>query len=78
MTSALEKKYKSCHHDRAHQVIPEIMQMLAPGEQISVNFATFNKRNFMVVKDRVSGMIWARATKDQTTNETFMAVMEWS
>ena len=54
------------------------MQMLAPGEQISVNFATFNKRNFMVVKDRVSGMIWARATKDQTTNETFMAVMEWS
>ena len=87
MTAALKKKYKSCeackvdnisHHDKAHQVIPEGLQMLAPGEQISVDFATFNNSNFMVVKDRVSGLIWARVTKDQTTNETFKSVMEWS
>ena len=30
------------HHDRAHEVIPESMHMLAAGEQISVDFATFN------------------------------------
>ena len=47
------------------------MQMLAPGVKISVDFATFNNSNFMVVKDRVSGMVGARATKDQTTNEAF-------
>ena len=66
MASALEKKCRSCepckvdsisHHDKAHQVIPESMQMLAPGEQISVDLATFNNCTFMVVKDRVSGLI---------------------
>ena len=87
MASALDKKYKSCeackidsisHHDKPHQVIPENMQMLAVGEQISVDFATYNNRSFMVLKDRVSGLIWARPTKDQTTQEAFKVVMEWS
>ena len=32
----------------------------------------------MVVKDRVSGLIWARPTKDQTTQEAFKVIMEWS
>ena len=73
MASALDKKYKSCeackmdsisHHDKPHQVIPENMQMLAAGEQISVDFAVYNNKSFMVVKDRVSGLIWARPTKN--------------
>ena len=54
------------------------MQMLAVGEQISVDFAVYNNRSFMVVKDRVSGLIWARPTKDQTTQEAFKVIMEWS
>ena len=54
------------------------MQMLAVGEQISVDFAVYNNRSFMVLKDRVSGLIWARPTKDQTTQEAFKVVMEWS
>ena len=87
MAAALDKKHKSCeackidsisHHDKPHQVIPENMQMLAVGEQISVDFATYNNRNFMVLKDRVSGLIWARPTKNQTTQEAFTSIMEWS
>ena len=87
MASALERKYKSCeackidsisHHDKPHQVIPEKLQMLVAGEQISVDFAVFNNKDFMVVKDSVSGLIWARPTKNQTTEEAFKVVMEWS
>ena len=87
MASALDKKYKACeackensisHHDKPHQVIPENLQMLAAGEQISVDFAVFNNKDFMVVKDRVSGLIWARPTRDQTSQEAFKVIMEWS
>ena len=40
------------HHNKPHQVIPENLQMLAPGEQISIDFATFNNKTMLVVKDQ--------------------------
>ena len=52
--------------------------MLAPGEQISVDFGTYQKQDMLMVKDRVSGLIWAKATKNQTAQEAFNAIMEWS
>ena len=61
MTSALERKYVNCqeckvnsisNHDKAVQVIPEELTMLAPGEQISVDFATYQKQDMLLVKDR--------------------------
>ena len=66
MTSGLEKKYLGCeacksdsisHHDKTHQVIPEGLHILAPGEQISVDFAVFNNQNILMVKATVSGLI---------------------
>ena len=76
----MDKKYKSCeackldsisHHDKPHHIIPENLQMLAVGEQISVDFAVYNNKSSMVVKDRVSCLIWSRPTKDKTTPEAF-------
>ena len=52
-------------------VIPEKLQFLAPGEQISVDFCMFARKNIMVIKDRTSGLFWAKLTKDQTTDSAF-------
>ena len=87
MISALEKKYRRCeqckidsisHHEKSHQLVPENLLFLAPGEQISINFGLYNNKSMLVIKDRVSGLIWAKVTKNQTTDEAFKAVMEWS
>ena len=87
LTASLERKYINCreckensisNHDKKVQVIPENLTMLAPGEQISIDFATYNSQNMLMVKDRVSGMIWAKATKNQTAHAAFEAVMEWA
>ena len=86
MFSSLEKKYLGCkacktdsisHHDKAHQVIPEGLNLLAPGEQISIDFCVFNNQNILMVKDRVSGLIWGKLTKNQTSDKAFRGVMEW-
>ena len=85
MSSSLEEKYLGCepckvdsisHHKKAHQAIPENLQLLAPGEQISIDFAVFNNKPMLVVKNHVSGLLWAKVTKDQTTEEAFKGVME--
>ena len=87
MASALEKKYYSCqdcknnsvsNHDKTIQVVPEGLNMLAPSEQVSVDFCSYLKQDIMMLKDRVSGLIWARATRNQTAQEAFNALMEWS
>ena len=64
------------HHDKAHQVIPEGINLLAPGEQISIDFCVFNDQNIFMVKDRVSGLICGKLTKNQTSDEAFGGVME--
>ena len=85
MTSALEKKYRGCeqckidsisHHEKSHQVVPENLLFLAPGEQIRIGFRLYNNKSMLVIKDRMSGLIWAKATKNQTTDKAFKALME--
>ena len=87
MSSSLEKKYPGCkagktnsiyHHDKAHQVIPEGLNLLAPGVQISIDFCLYNNQNILMVKDRVAGLIWGKLTNNQTSDEVFRAVMEWA
>ena len=87
ISSALEKKYLGCedckansisHHDKAYQVVPEGLILLAPGEQISIDFCSYNNQNILMVKDRVSGLIWGKLTKNQTSDEAFRGVMEWA
>ena len=45
---------------------------------MSVDFCTYLKQDILMLKDRVSGLIWARATRNQTAQEAFNAIMEWS
>ena len=85
MLKCLKEKYLGCEpckldsqsqHNKPHQVIPENLQFLMPGEQISVDFKTFNNKTMLVVKDRVFGLVWAKLTKDQTSDEAFRAIVE--
>ena len=80
MASTLEKKYIGCqeckansisHHDKPVQVIPEGLKMLAPGEQVSVDFCSFRKQDILMIKDRVSGLIWCRCARSQTSQDAF-------
>ena len=58
-------------------MVPEGLNLLAPGEQVSVDFCSYLKQDILMVKDSVSGMIWSRATRNQTSQEAFTALMEW-
>jgi hypothetical protein len=87
MAQQLAEKYDTCGPCKEFSnskpvkpasVIPESMQFLAPGEQISVDFCVFARTNILLIKDRASGMFWARKTKDQTSDSTIKAIIQWS
>lgn len=72
------KEFSNSKPTKPVSVIPENLQFLAPGEQISVDFCTFARKNIMVIKDRTSGLFWAKLTKDQTTDSAVKGIIEWS
>ena len=43
-----------------------------------MDFCSYLKQDILMIKDRVSGMIWGKVTRNQTSQEAFSAVMEWS
>ena len=59
----LEACYKSCVdcktelNSKVHkpEVIPEDLTMLTPGEEITMDFASYGSRKFLVIKDCASG-----------------------
>ena len=63
---------------KEYNVIPQSLSMIAPGEQILLDFCQFARKQIMVIKDRVSGYFWAKVCKDQTTNSAVGAVVECS
>ena len=52
--------------------------MVSTSLQISIDFAVYNNQHILVVKDRVSGLIWGKVTKNHTSDKAFKRVMEWS
>ena len=86
MAQQLTEKYESCSPCKEFSntkatkpvsVIPENMQFLAPGEQLSVDYCVYGGRNILVIKDRASGLFWAKLTKDQTTDSAMKGIIEW-
>ena len=59
MLKHLTKKYNGCLACildsktviKAHIVVPENLEFLAPGKQISADFAHYNNHNIVVIKD---------------------------
>ena len=59
------------------EVIPEDLTLLAPGEQVSMDFASYGSRKYLIIKDRTSGYLSVEMTKDQTTKEAIRATHLW-
>ena len=87
MTMSIEELYKTCEvcqeesNSKVHKkavVIPEDLTMLAPAERICMDYATYEGRKYMIIKDVSSGFIDVKSTKDQTTQEATRCVHEWS
>ena len=58
-----EAKSKTC------EVIPPDLTQLAPTESISIDYASYNNQDILVIKDRSSGFIGAVLTKDKSSAE---------
>ena len=87
MSAEIEKVYESCEdciqeglskvHKRA-TVIPEDLSLLAPGESVSMDFASIGTKKYLILKDKSTGFLHAKITKDQTTSEAQKVVHEWA
>ena len=51
--------------------------MLAPGEQLSMDYASYGSSKYLVIKDRASGFLAVENTKDQTTSEALKGTHKW-
>ena len=78
------KMYKDCKtesiakiHKKA-SVIPQDLMMIAPGEHLSMDYATYVGKKYLIIKDVHSGFIDVKWTKNQTTEEAERCVHEWS
>ena len=87
MSKDIEEIYRTCQeckeesnskvHKRA-EVIPADLTMMAPAEELSMDYATYENKKYMIIKDKASGFIDVKQTKDQTTAEAQRCVHEWS
>ena len=87
MAKAIETVYKTCEdckeegNNKIHKkasVIPADLTMLAPGESLSMDYATYEGRRYLIIKDFSTGFIDVKRTKDQSTSEAEKCVHEWS
>ena len=62
---------------KTYEVIPPDLTQLAPAESISIDYASYNNQNILIIKDRSSGFIGAVLTKDQSSAESVRAMMSW-
>ena len=59
-------------------VIPQDLMKIAPGECLSMDYATYEGKKYLIIKDVHSGFIYGKRTKNQTTEEAERCVHEWS
>ena len=50
---------------------------MAPGEEISCEYMSFGAQSILVMKDRMSGFIAAKLTKDKSPREAIDALKTW-
>ena len=62
------KRESSSKPSKAYNATPQYLVLMAPAEEISYDFMSFGAQSILVIKDRQSGFIAAKLTKDKTTN----------
>ena len=68
--NSISKMNKDC------EVIPDDLQLLAPNEVINLDFCQVGNTNFLVLKDKATGWLRAKITKDQTTEYVEKVLVE--
>ena len=58
------------------EVIPDDLQLLAPAEVIHIDFCQVGNKNVFVLKDKATGWLSAKITKDQTTESVAKVLIE--
>ena len=87
MSKDIREIYKTCKDCKTESiakihkkvsVIPQDLQMIAPGEKLTMDYATYERKQYLIIKDVHSGFIDVKRTKNQTTEEAERCVHEWS
>ena len=56
------------------QVLPEDLTILAPAEQISMDFAESGSQDLLIIKDKASGFLEVVKARDKTTASAIKAL----
>ena len=71
------RKYEDCldckensvsKEKRKCEVVPSDLTLLAPNEELNMDFLVWNQKNVLVIVDRHSGFVYAEITQKQTTD----------
>ena len=62
---------------KSYNVTPPNLILMAPGEEISCDYMSYGSQSILVIKDRMSGFVAAKLTKDKTTREAVDALKTW-
>ena len=71
----IKDHYKSCEEcllhapskpSPPHEVIPDSLQLVSPNEIVHLDYCTLGGKDILVLKDKSSGWIYARITKDKS------------
>ena len=82
----LERTYKTCEACKEESiskmqkkaaVTPDDLTMLAPGEEISLDFASMGTKKYLIIKDRMTGYLEAKQTKNQKVAEAIKYTHEF-
>ena len=71
------KRESSSKPTRAYNTTPPNLVLMAPAEEISCDFMSYGSQSILVIKDRQSGFIAAKLTKDKTTQAAIEALKTW-
>ena len=76
MRKQIFKKYNECEEcqvnsiskeKRHYEIVPADLTLLAPGEELNVDFLVFNGKSILVIVVQHSGYVFGEITKDQST-----------
>ena len=71
------KRESASKPSKSYNVTPPNLILMAPGEEISCDYMSYGSQSILVIKDRMSGFIAAKLTKDKSTREAIEALKTW-
>ena len=86
ISKEIEETYKACDSCKEESIskmqkkatlVPDDLTLLAPGEEICLDFASMGTKKFLIIKDRMTGFLSVKQTKNQTAVFRFLENNPW-